>query len=77
MITDFLVMLWNFVCNLFSGLITTISVLLSAVTLPMLLRGFVPSFIGTSVIIVGCIGVVKMLLGWGMIDVVVFSVFQR
>lgn len=58
-------MVWNFVSNMISGLITAISVLLSAVTLPPMLVGFVPSVISTSILVVGSIGVIKLIVGWG------------
>ncbi len=58
-------MVWNFVSNMISGLITAISVLLSAVTLPPFLVGFVPGIIGTSILVVGSIGVIKLIVGWG------------
>lgn len=64
-IIDFFSMVWNFVSNMISGLITAISVLLSAVTLPPLLVGFVPSVISTSILVVGSIGVIKLIVGWG------------
>lgn len=58
-------MVWNFLSNMISGLITAISVLLSAVTLPPTLLGFVPGIIGTSILVVGSIGVIKLIVGWG------------
>lgn len=64
-IIDFFSMVWNFISNLISGLITAISVLLSAVTLPPFLVGFVPSVISTSLLVVGSIGVLKLIVGWG------------
>lgn len=64
-IIDFFNMLWTFISNIISGIATAISVLSSAITLPPLLVGFVPSFISTSILVVGSIGVVKLIVGWG------------
>lgn len=64
-VIDFFDMIWNFLSNLVSGLVTAFSVLSSALTLPPVLVGFVPGIIGTSILVVGSIGVIKLIVGWG------------
>ena len=72
-IFDFFFTVWNFVSNMLSGLVTAISVLLSAVTLPPMLLGFVPSVISTSILVVGSIGVIKLIAGVNKISKLHFS----
>lgn len=64
-VVDFFAMIWDFVSNLLSGMVTAMEVLLKAVALPPLLVGFVPSIIASSMLIVGSVGMVKLIVGWG------------
>lgn len=64
-IIEFFDMLWTFISNLVSGITTAISVVATAITLPPFLAGFLPSFVATSVIVVGSLGVIKLIVGWG------------
>lgn len=64
-VDDFISTICNFISNFISGIVTAISVLLSAVTLPPALTGFVPSVLSTSIMVVGSIGVIKLIVGWG------------
>lgn len=64
-VVDFFAMIWDFVSNLLSSMVTAMEVLLKAVTLPPMLVGFVPSIIASSMLIVGSVGMVKLIVGWG------------
>ena len=64
-VVDFFAMIWDFVSNLLSGMVTAMEVLAKAVTLPPLLVGFVPSIIASSMLIVGSVGMIKLIVGWG------------
>lgn len=64
-IINFFTMLWDFISNLISGIITLLSVLVNAVVIPPLLVGFVPGIIGSCILAVAAIGVAKLIAGWG------------
>ena len=64
-VVDFFEMIWDFVCNLLSSTVTAMEVLLKACALPPLLVGFVPTIIGSCMLIVGSVGAVKLVVGWG------------
>ena len=64
-IVSFFETLLLLVTNLIDSLLTLLSVLVQAITLPPILIGFVPGIIGASISAVVAIGVAKLLLGWG------------
>lgn len=64
-IWDMLQSAWDMLLNFFSGIVTMLSVTVSAVTLPAQLSLYVPSFLSACVLIVGSISIVKLILGWG------------
>lgn len=69
---EFLNSLWDMLSvifiqigNVLNGIVTLITVSISALTVPSSLFAWVPGIIGTSVMVVTSISVVKLILGWG------------
>ncbi len=64
-VINFFELIWQFVTNLISGIVTLLNILVQAVLIPPMLTGFVPGFIGSCIIAVAAIGVAKLIAGWG------------
>lgn len=64
-IADFLATAWQMVINFFSSLVTAIDVVTNAALMPHFILFYVPSFIGSCILMVLSIGVIKLLVGWG------------
>lgn len=64
-IVNFFGMIFEFIRNMVMSTITLLQVLSEMVLIPPILRGFVPSFIGVSIVVVTAIGAIKLILGWG------------
>ena len=55
--------IWNFVSNLISSFITLFSMISAAVALPPVLVGLVPAVIGSTILAVVSLAVVKLIVG--------------
>lgn len=64
-IVSFFNAIWQFVCNLISSTLLAIQVISVSLAIPVWLVGFVPAVIGSCIIVVAAIGVLKLVLGWG------------
>lgn len=64
-ISDFLATAWEMVSNFFSSLVTAIVIVSKAAATPVLLIPYVPGIIGSCILIVVSVGVIKLLVGWG------------
>lgn len=54
---------WSFVSNLLTSLITLFTTIAGAVTLPAVLVGYMPEFLGACILAVGAIGIIKLVVG--------------
>lgn len=64
-IGDFFLNIIYFIGNIINSLLNAVLFLAYAPGIVTYLVGFVPSIIGTSLLLVLSIGVVKLVLGWG------------
>lgn len=64
-IVNFFTLLWDMINNTISSIINLIAVVNTGVTIPLKLVSVVPGFIGSSILLVVGIGILKLLLGWG------------
>lgn len=64
-VINFFELLWDFITNLISGILTLLQILVGAVTIPPMLIPLVPGVIGSCIIAVAAIGVAKLIAGWG------------
>lgn len=64
-VINFFDLLWQFISNMISGIITLLQILVNMVSLPTKLLNWVPGVIGSSILIVAAIGVAKLIAGWG------------
>lgn len=55
--------IWNFISNLISSFITLFSMISAAVALPPVLVGLVPAVIGSTILAVVSLAVVKLIVG--------------
>lgn len=62
-ILGFILVVWQFLHNIITGLLTAIDMLEVAVGLPPLLVGFMPTVIGASMMIFVSIFVIKFIIG--------------
>ncbi len=64
-IVEFFSNVWNFFGNMIDSIINVLSVLVSMVQLPGQLVGFIPGIISSCAVIVGAVGITKLIVGWG------------
>lgn len=62
-IISYLETLWSFLSNMLSGLVNLFVVLLKALTLPQVLPGYLTPVLGSAVVIVSAIAVLKLVVG--------------
>lgn len=64
-IIEFFQMLFDIIINFFNSISTLISVVSSAITVPISLTGFVHPLVSSCILAVLLISVFKLVLGWG------------
>lgn len=64
-IIDFIEKAWQFLLNLINSLLTATSIISYLPSFSVTLAGFVPPFIGSCILAVVAIGVIKLIVGWG------------
>ena len=64
-IVSFFNAIWQFLSNLVSSTLLAIQVISLSLAIPVWLVGFVPAVIGSCIVVVAAIGVIKLILGWG------------
>lgn len=64
-LVDFFQSIGEFVTNLFNSFVTAIGILSQASSFPLQLVKFVPGIIGSCIIMVTAVAVIKLVLGWG------------
>lgn len=62
-VIDYVQRLFEFLVNIIKALITAIAVLTSAVQLPLGLVGYLPSILGSCIVVVVAVGTVKFVIG--------------
>lgn len=62
-IVTYFELLWQFVTNLLSSLLNLIIVVAEAITLPQVLAGYVFPVLGSAILAVSAIAVLKLILG--------------
>lgn len=56
--------IWSFISNTVNATVIALGFLSSAIRIPLSMVGFMPSFIGSCIVVVVALGVVKLILGW-------------
>lgn len=64
-VINFFDLIWQFLSNMISGIITLLRLLISMMGIPGKLLPLVPGVIGSCIIAVAAIGVAKLIAGWG------------
>lgn len=62
-VIGYIEMVWNFFLNFLQSLLTLLTALLQAVTLPSKLVYMAPSFMSASILAVGAIAALKLIIG--------------
>lgn len=56
--------IFSFISNTLNSLILAFDIIINAIVSPFIIVGFVPSFIGSCIIIIVAVAVTKLILGW-------------
>lgn len=64
-IVSFFSAVWSFITNFIESIIIMLQTVNNVVALPLTLVGMVSPVIGTCILIVAAIGILKLILGWG------------
>lgn len=64
-VVEFFNLIWSYIVNLVESVTTMLSVLFNLPSFVLTFTGVIPSIIGTSVLIVTSISIVKLIAGWG------------
>ncbi len=64
-LSNFIKAIWEFVTNFIQSLVIAYQVLQTSVTFSGILSGVVFGILGSCIVIVIAVGVIKLLVGWG------------
>lgn len=64
-VINFFDLIWQFLSNMISGILTLLNILISMMGIPARLTFLVPGVVGSCIIAVAAIGVAKLIAGWG------------
>lgn len=62
-IVGFFETIWSYICNFFSALVTAFTIMRTAISLPISIVGFMPTFIGTAIVVFLLIAVIRFVVG--------------